>query len=305
MSFSYPLTLKYKEFPLKILNKFSFVLLLFLFVTTALAASDPNDTEGTADHPEVTRFPGFHLDSSEMNDYNEFRFANEGFDDSGEPKGEVKAGKYWHIFYWLNEGALKPSAIELVRNYENAFKKAGGSLVVRHPQSGEPESAVYRMPQPNGGERWMQIDISAGGERLEMNIVDVGAMTQKVEFSADEIADALNKNGYIALTGILFDTGKATIKSESEPLLNEIIALLKNDKSLKLSVEGHTDNVGDKRTNEELSKKRAESVVKYLTGNGIDSKRLKFDGKGDSIPVADNRSENGRAKNRRVELVKF
>jgi OOP family OmpA-OmpF porin len=290
---------------LKLLIKSPFILLLFLFVTTALAASDPNDNEGTADHPEVARFPGFHIDSSEINDFNEFRFASEGFDDSGEPKGEVKAGKYWHIVYWLNEGARKPSAIELIKNYENAFKKAGGGLVIRHPQSGEPESAVYHMPQLNGSERWMQIDISSEGNRLEMNIVDVGAMAQKVEFSAGEMADALNKNGYVALTGILFDTGKATIKSESESLLNEVVALLKNDKSLKLSVEGHTDNVGDKRTNEELSKKRAESVVKYLTSNGIDSKRLKFDGKGDSMPVADNRSENGRAKNRRVELVKF
>lgn len=290
---------------MKRLLKYPLFLILFLFVATALAASDPNDSEGTADHPEVTRFPGFHLDSSEMNDYNEFRFASEGFDDSGEPKGEVKAGKYWHIFYWLNEGARKPSAIELVRNYENAFKKAGGGLVMRHPPSGEPESAVYHMPQPNGGERWMQIDISGGGNRLEMNIVDVGTMAQKVEFSAGEMADALNKNGYVALTGILFDTGKATIKSESGPLLNEVITLLKNDKSLKLSVEGHTDNVGDKRANIELSKKRAGSVVKYLTSNGIDSKRLKFDGKGDSMPVADNHSEDGRAKNRRVELVKF
>lgn len=119
------------------------------------------------------------------------------------------------------------------------------------------------------------------------------------------MAVAINKNGYVALNGILFDTGKAVIKSESTPLLNEVVALLKNNAPLKLSVEGHTDNVGDKRANVELSKKRAASVVKYLTDNGIDGKRLRFAGKGDSMPLADNRSEDGRAKNRRVELVKF
>lgn len=130
-------------------------------------------------------------------------------------------------------------------------------------------------------------------------------MTQKVEFSAGEMADAINKNGHVALNGVLFDTGKAVIKPESAPLLNEVVALLKNDAALKLSVEGHTDNVGDKRANVELSKQRAASVMKYLTDNGIDGKRLKSDGKGDSVPLADNRSEDGRAKNRRVELVKF
>ncbi|MBW7940550.1 MAG: OmpA family protein, partial [Candidatus Omnitrophica bacterium] len=281
------------------------LLTLCSFNAASFAAGDPLDNEGTEDHPEVSRFPGFHIDSSKMYDYNEFRFATESIDDSGQPKGEVKAGRYWNIVYWLNEGARKPSAIELVRNYENAFKKAGGGMVIRHPQDEEPESAVYRMPMPNGGERWLQIGIDSDGNRLEMNIVDVGAMVQKVEFSADEMAEALKKNGYIALTGILFDTGKADIKPESGLLLREVIALLNGDKSLNLQVDGHTDSVGDKHFNMELSRRRAESVVKYLTSNGIDSKRLRFDGKGDSMPVADNRSEEGRAKNRRVELVRF
>ncbi len=119
---------------------------------------------------------------------------------------------------------------------------------------------------------------------------------------AAAIGDNLKKMGFSVISQL--DTGKAAIKPESTPLLNEVVAMLKSDASLKLSIEGHTDNVGDKRANLELSKKRAESVVKHLAGNGIDAKRLKFDGKGDSVPVADNRTEEGRAKNRRVELVK-
>lgn len=290
---------------MKQLLKPFFAVAMFLCITTAYAVTDPADSEGTEDHPEVERFPGFHIDSSKMNDFNEFRFASEGYDDAGEPKGEVKAGKYWFVDYILNDEARQPSSIELVKNYQNAFEKAGGGLVNRQPQDGPPESAVYRMPQPNGGERWMQINIDNEGLRYQLNIIDVAAMTQKVEFSSGEMADAIKKNGFVALTGILFDTGKATIKAESTPILNEVVALLKNDAALKLSVEGHTDNVGDKRANVELSKQRAASVVKYLIDNGIDNRRLKSDGKGDSAPVADNRTEDGRAKNRRVELVKF
>ena len=102
-----------------------------------------------------------------------------------------------------------------------------------------------------------------------------------------------------------FDTGKATLRPDAQPTVDQVLALLKGHPDLKLGVEGHTDNVGDKKSNLELSRKRAESVVKYLSDKGIDGKRLKADGKGDAVPVADNRSEDGRATNRRVELVRF
>lgn len=128
-------------------------------------------------------------------------------------------------------------------------------------------------------------------------------MEQKVEMSASEMMDALNKDGFLALYGILFDTGKDTIKSESEPVLTEIVSLLTNNASLKLSVEGHTDSAGNAKFNETLSQKRADSVKKWLVGKGVDAKRLQTKGWGDTKPVAD-RTEDGKAKNRRVELVK-
>lgn len=277
-----------------------------LFLTAAHAARDPADAEGASEHPEIVRFPGFHIDSAKTNDYNEFGFATRGLDGSSEPVGggEAKGGQYWQIVYCLNEEARRPSVIELVRNYENAFRKAGGAMVARHPRSGEPEVAVYKVPR-DGGERWAQIHVYNEGGCYRLDVVDVGAMAQKLEFSAGEMADAIRKNGFVALTGILFDTGKDTLNPESMPLLGEIVALLKKDTALKLSVEGHTDNVGAKAANLELSKKRAERVVRFLVDKGIEGKRLKAAGKGDSAPVADNRSEGGRAKNRRVELVKF
>jgi len=270
-------------------------LFLIAFTTSSFAAKDPADLEDTEEHPEIARFPGFYIDNSKRNDFNEFPFAIKADPDDG----VAKEGKYWFVDYILKEGVRQPSTVELIRNYENAFKKVGGSLVRRHG-----EVAVFKVPRPDG-ERWVQISVDNQGYRYQLNIIDTAAMAQKVEFSASEMASMIKTNGFIALNGIVFDTGKATIKPESEALLAEVVSLLKNDKQLKLSVEGHTDNVGDKKMNADLSLKRAESVVQYLGNKGIDAKRLKFTGKGDTVPVADNRTEAGRAKNRRVELVKF
>lgn len=282
---------------MNLFSKFLLAAALAVSAATSFAARDPADVEGTEEHPEIVRFPGFFLDNSKRNDFNEFRFATKS--EAGED-GVLKEGKFWFVDYCLKEDQRKPSTVELIRNYENAFKKQGGRMVKRHP-----EGAVYMMPGAGGGERWVQINVDGEGSRYQLAIVEVGAMAQKVEFSASEMANAIKANGYVALTGILFDTAKATIKPESEPLLGEVVAMLNADKGLKLSVEGHTDNVGDKKMNLDLSQRRAESVMKYLVGKGIDAKRLKSAGKGDTAPVADNRSEAGKAKNRRVELVKF
>ncbi|XXF75934.1 OmpA family protein [Myxococcaceae bacterium GXIMD 01537] len=278
---------------------------VMLASASALAVSDPNDAEGTADHPEVPRFPGYHIESASLNDFQEYLFPTGGEDKDGNPKGVKKGGKYWEITYGLNEDARRPSPVEVVRNYENAFKKVGGKPVFKDPGDGSSHQEAVFQVKRGAAERWVRVSYVNAGELYTLHIVDVGTMEQKVEVSANEMREALEKDGYIALHGILFDTGKADIKPASEPLLAEIVTLLSSDKALKLSVEGHTDNVGDKKVNLTLSKKRAESVMKYLVGKGIDAKRLKSDGKGDTVPVGDNRSEDGRSKNRRVELVKF
>jgi len=270
---------------------------LAVAASMSFAARDPADGDGTEEHPEIARFPGFFIDNSQRNDFNEFRFATKSDDDES---GDVKAGRYWFVDYILKEGTRQPSTVELMRNYENAFKQVGGRLVKRHPAR-----AVYRVPMASGGERWVQLSIDNDGYRYQLAIIDVAAMEQKVEFSASDMAKAIQANGFVALTGIVFDTGRATIKPESEALLAEIVTLLGQDKSLKLSIEGHTDNAGDKKANLDLSQRRAAAVVSWLVGKGVDAKRLKSSGKGDSLPVGDNRSEDGRAKNRRVELVKI
>lgn len=118
-------------------------------------------------------------------------------------------------------------------------------------------------------------------------------------------AEEIDRSGRVAVYGIEFDPGKATIRGEAEPVLQEIVTLLESQPSLRLRVEGHTDNTGSAEANQKLSEQRAKAVVDWLTKNGITSGRLVSSGEGSSYPVADNRTEEGRAKNRRVELVKL
>jgi OOP family OmpA-OmpF porin len=103
---------------------------------------------------------------------------------------------------------------------------------------------------------------------------------------------------------INFDTGKADIKAESQPIIEQIAALMKSHPDLNVSIEGHTDNVGTPASNKTLSDTRAKSVMSAVVKAGVASGRLTAVGWGQEKPIADNRSEDGRAKNRRVEIVK-
>ena len=113
-----------------------------------------------------------------------------------------------------------------------------------------------------------------------------------------EVQDTLNE---YAKT-ILFDTGKSSIKEESEKVLADIIAILNKYPSAKFTVEGHTDSVGSEKLNLRLSDARAISVKDYLVANGVDEFRLSADGFGESKPIADNKTREGRKQNRRVEI---
>jgi outer membrane protein OmpA-like peptidoglycan-associated protein len=102
---------------------------------------------------------------------------------------------------------------------------------------------------------------------------------------------------------IFFEFNKATIKSVSFSLLNEVAQAMKDNPTLKVEVQGHTDSVGNDRFNLKLSQKRAESVKAYLTKQGIEASRMVPKGYGETVPIADNRTSDGRSENRRVEFV--
>jgi outer membrane protein OmpA-like peptidoglycan-associated protein len=132
-------------------------------------------------------------------------------------------------------------------------------------------------------------------------IVEQVPMQQVIR--ADAMAAALDKEGFVALD-IHFATAKAEILPESRPIIDEIVSLLKNRPNLRIGVEGHTDNMGNPAANKTLSNARAKAVAEAIAAAGISSNRLDPAGYGQERPIADNRTEEGRAKNRRVELVK-
>ena len=139
-------------------------------------------------------------------------------------------------------------------------------------------------------------------------IIDIIVPKQReqkmVTVKADEMAKKISTTGSIALYGIYFDFNKVDVKPESQPTLEQIAKLLKDDAKLKLMVVGHTDNVGTFATNIDLSQQRAGAVVNSLASQyGIAKDRLTPVGVAFATPVASNKSEEGRAKNRRVELV--
>lgn len=136
-------------------------------------------------------------------------------------------------------------------------------------------------------------------------IVEGKEFEQTIEkFTADEILSEINTNGYATLH-INFDTGKSRISTESYDVVNEIAKMMKANTSLKISIEGHTDNTGNEESNMKLSKNRARSVLMSLTDENIDESRLKSEGFGQTKPIEDNTTEEGKAENRRVELRKI
>ncbi len=130
-------------------------------------------------------------------------------------------------------------------------------------------------------------------------------LQQRAEFTAVALAVALQDKGTVSVHQILFDTGTATIKPESAPTLASIGELLQSDAMLKVEIQGHTDNVGTPAVNLRLSRDRAAAVKTYLVQNlGIAADRLTTSGFGDTKPVATNATQDGRAQNVRIELLK-
>jgi len=264
-------------------------------VAAPVAAQD--DVENSKDHPMFSRMPGYYINEYDAQDFSSYELMLE-------PDSKKVEGRYWSIDYRLKEGAKKFGPVQIARNYTDLIVKRGGKKLQDQVDSGGGE-AIAQLPLPNGKNLWFEIYVSNEGQDYEIHVVEEAGMEQKVEFTAMELATALNSTGSVALHNILFDTGKATIKPESSAALAVVGDLLKNDPALKLEIQGHTDNVGQAAANMKLSQDRAAAVKAYLVQSlGITAARLTTAGFGDTKPVADNKTEEGRLQNRRVELVK-
>lgn len=155
------------------------------------------------------------------------------------------------------------------------------------------------------GERRGDLGIEIGQAIIYVQVIEYSDFESDLEYiKASEIQSGITKSGHIALSGLYFDTGRDQLTAESAPALGEISKALKAAPELKLYVVGHTDNVGSASSNQDLSARRAKSVAANLVKDyGIDSARFVSIGVGLAAPVTSNKTEEGKALNRRVELV--
>ncbi len=317
-------------------------LIAVAFLASPNAFSQIGDAPNTEDHPLVTRYAGSSLRGSDMKEYDAFTLIlGPATFERGKlvptNKKELE-GKVTRLLYVVPEGR---SSLEVFRNYQNAFRQAGFETIYACSTTAcgrsflsvvYPGNRYLRIPSPyNRGTlstnvsdvHYMALQRTAAGKTVYVSvftalhnaartpnalveIVEMKAMdTGMVRVNADTMAERIEATGRIALYGIYFDLNSAEIKPESKAELDEIARLLRQNPSLKLLVVGHTDSQGSHDHNMDLSRRRANAVVNALVSqHGIQAGRLEAAGMGFLAPVASNATEDGRAKNRRVELVK-
>lgn len=273
-------------------------LVSFVLVQGALAAGIP-------DHPVIKPYPGSVL-AENMSKYQKFdsykfKYVDEA---TGKRADKTVKGKYWQLLWEVRTPAgdrvTDISRVEFFENFRQAAIEKGGRVV--HEDQGY---LTFTLPREDGGTTWCQINTNAGLGQVYMVIVDEEGFKKSLTFGPDELKQALEEEGKVLLYGILFDLDKANLKQESDKQLQHIVTLLVNSPDLRLEIQGHTDNQGSPEYNMDLSRRRAATVADYLKLFGIDPARLVAKGYGESQPVASNDTEDGRAKNRRVELVKI
>ena len=276
-------------------NKLWLFIVVLFFVPVVIQAQESE----FKDTPWFSGMPSFAIYDAEDIEFDSYNFFN------GKTCVAVEGRKFKRT-YTLKEGAQKSSVIQISRNYANAVRNSGGTVLFEGaPQNAEcaDNNGLQMMVGKivkDGSELWVEV-ATLGGDDYYLTVVLKELMKQDVTASA--MFEALNRDGHIALY-INFDFGKSIIRDESKPIIEQIVQMMKSNPDLKVGVEGHTDNVGTPASNKPLSEERAKSVVSAIVGQGISSDRLSPAGFGQDKPIADNNTEEGKAKNRRVELVK-
>jgi OmpA-OmpF porin, OOP family len=273
--------------------------LWILFISNSIAAAQ--DIEGSKDHPLLSRYPNATI-LEYIKDYSAVEFATRQAANGKIERKAIEGDRTMIRYFYAADN--QPSPLQIIRNYQNAIKKIGGVIVYeRLPRDSDSGETTLKVTS-GGKEIWVQVapDIfSAPTRSYLLHVVEIAAMEQVV--SANKLLAEINKNGFVTLY-INFETNKWDLKEDGLATVREIVAMLKSAPTLKLSIEGHTDNVGAPASNKLLSENRARSVMKAVLAGGVAPGRVTAVGLGQENPIADNRTDEGRAKNRRVELVK-
>jgi outer membrane protein OmpA-like peptidoglycan-associated protein len=264
--------------------------LVLSFVCVTVSAQE-QDVKGSKDHALLSRMAGYYISSYETKEFDSVDVA---YLSGPEARWE---GRLTRIAYTVQTGGRQVSMVQIGKNYEAAVLKAGGKVLYTEGR------IVCARIEKGGAKTYVQASAFNDGANYELIIVETGAMVQEVVADAAVLKQGLAAEGKVAVYGIFFDSGKAIVKAESEPTLVQVVKLLTQNPGLKVFVVGHTDGTGTLDANVKLSADRAAAVVAALAGRGIAAARLKPYGVGPYSPVATNRTEDGRLKNRRVELV--
>ena len=293
-------------------------LIVVIFFSSPVAAAN-KDVKGSKDYPEIGRLKGSYIKAYKAVDFDEYLIVTEPMQGKvNKDFTKTLEGKVIRIAYYAPKGT---SVLEAQRNYEDRLKENG--FDVFHSCKGDEcyytlrtvEQFILLWPNTrysvakkvtDSSEIHAVVATTTDGSKIvktSIAVIETALMANKMT-DASAMAKAIAESGSIALYGIYFDSGKSTVRTESVPTLKEIALLMGNLPKLKLIVVGHTDNQGQYEYNKELSKERARSVVRELVNkHGINAARLKHDGVGYLAPVSSNHGEDGRAKNRRVQLV--
>lgn len=290
----------------------------FFIALTSSSAFAQKDAGGCTDPQLFNRMPGHYIDRCSTSPFEMRRFPIGPLGADGTPKLVEVEGE-WRVFAYRPTEGTKTSPLQIQRNFQNAAKAAGGTVEGSYPEwckfqlddsfklgNNCTESGTTLKFAKDGKETWVFVDATSAGQTgyrdgYALYILQREAMAQDIV--ANELLDKINKDGMVTLY-LNFDTGSANLQASSNTQIDQIAAMLKSNAALNIEVAGHTDNVGAADANQKLSEARAAAVVKALTGRGIAASRLTAKGYGASAPIADNRTEDGRGKNRRVELTK-
>lgn len=268
---------------------------------TAMAQTPMSDRPGYKDPALFTRMPDYFLNSPSSFkespfDAHEFRIRQ------GDKNSTQRVEGHKVVYYYYFDRSTKkpvPSALQVKRNYQNAALKLGGKILFDNDPT---YNTTTLLIVKDGRETWVEVQ-SGDGSTYYLTIVERQAMQQDVIANSNALNEGLVQSGHVEVPGIFFDFNKADLKPESKPALDELVKLLQANPSLRIWVVGHTDNVGSAESNITLSKSRAAAVITALAAAGIAPGRMASFGNGPYAPIAANTTEEGRAKNRRVELV--
>lgn len=274
----------------------SFLLLSILF---ALHGNAQKDIANSKDYDAFGRLPDYYITKYTEKEFDAHEFYYN-------TKKHIHEGRKYVIEYrhknYATSGFQFPTRLQILRNHSNAIKNAGGQILFERYNH---EHGYYSYTTTNDSTVWIQVKTSKNGSSYSLYIIEEEAMKQDLVIEADLIKNALEVEGKIAIYGIYFDTGKAIIKEASKPALAEIAKYLKSNPEIKCWIVGHTDSKGSFEINSALALSRAKAVKNYLQEiHTIAANRLFAEGVGPLAPMASNASEEGRRKNRRVELVK-